>query len=96
MKEFLNKVLSNKHLDEMKSLLLLMNAQSTITDQPKIPTVSTTRIIKQSLCFAGLVLGLLNGVHADDSSYVTTESGLKYLDLKEGTGSIALPGDTVR
>jgi len=29
-------------------------------------------------------------------TYITTESGLKYADLKVGDGAVSLPGDTVR
>jgi peptidylprolyl isomerase len=32
----------------------------------------------------------------DVSKYTTTESGLKYFDIKEGTGAVPKPGDLVR
>jgi hypothetical protein len=32
----------------------------------------------------------------DDEGFVTTESGLKYKILKEGTGGIPTPGQTVK
>jgi len=35
-------------------------------------------------------------VFADGDNYTTLDSGLKYLDLVEGTGSVPKPGDTVR
>ena len=50
----------------------------------------------------GLSVSLLTGVRADDkakdkkeSKVVTTDSGLKYEDLKEGTGDAAKKDDTV-
>jgi FKBP-type peptidyl-prolyl cis-trans isomerase len=52
------------------------------------------------LLVLGLSLGLLTGLRADDkdkkeNKVVTTKSGLKYEDLKEGTGDAAKSGDTV-
>jgi FKBP-type peptidyl-prolyl cis-trans isomerase FkpA len=52
------------------------------------------------LIVLGLLAGLLTGVRADDkdkkeNKVVTTKSGLKYEDQKEGTGDAAKAGDTV-
>src|SRR5438105_13792358 len=55
------------------------------------------------LLAVGISVALLVGVRADDkekdkkeNKVVTTKSGLKYEDLKEGTGDAAKSGDTVQ
>jgi FKBP-type peptidyl-prolyl cis-trans isomerase len=55
------------------------------------------------LLVLGISVALLAGVRADDkekdkkeNKVVTTKSGLKYEDLKEGSGDAAKSGDTVQ
>jgi peptidylprolyl isomerase len=53
-----------------------------------------------SVVAASLLISSSSPVLADESidtaQYTTTDSGLKYLDLKEGTGEVPKPGDIVR
>lgn len=45
---------------------------------------------------AGLLNNVQPAVADDDDGFVTTESGMKYKVLKEGTGGIPTPGQTVK
>lgn len=51
---------------------------------------------------AAATFSAVNAVYADAAvddkavTFITTESGLKYYDIKEGDGAAPVPGDTVR
>jgi FKBP-type peptidyl-prolyl cis-trans isomerase FkpA len=57
----------------------------------------STDLLKTALCAAGLALSVVAPEPSSGGtlSEVTTASGLKYQDIKEGTGELARAGQTV-
>jgi FKBP-type peptidyl-prolyl cis-trans isomerase FkpA len=57
----------------------------------------STDLLKTTLCAAGLALTVVapGASGAATPAEVTTASGLKYQDIKEGTGEVATSGKTV-
>ena len=87
--------------------LFAIRAYSENTGDNVFCPISNSQVLKdsirQSACSAAIISSILLGTvklsRAEDENaltYITTESGLKYADIKVGDGAVPLPGDLVR
>ena len=66
------------------------------TETVKKVLFTTASLATASILAGNIQVAMADGADIDASKYTTTESGLKYYDIKEGTGATPVPGDTVR
>lgn len=62
----------------------------------KLSLISTARNVFAAVAIMGMVGSKAAKAEESADGYVTTESGLKYLDVKVGTGPVPTPGQIVR